>query len=224
MEYYGIIAKSKLFEGISEENIITLLNCLDYSIKKYHKNQFILKQGDFFDSIGLILSGNVIVTKDDYMGNQNVLSKFTTSDHFAESFAASKLALTVDVVCSSDVIVLFIPLDRITTLCNNTCSYHVTLLHNLMRLIASKNILLTNKINQMAKRTTRDKLMAYLLDVSTSKNSDSFDIPYNRQQLADYLSVDRSAMSNELCKLRDEEYIKFNKNHFEINFKKSHHI
>jgi len=224
MEYYEIIAKSKLFEGIKKENINTLLNCLDYSIKSFKKNEFILKQGNYFDSIGLILSGNVIVTKDDYMGNKNVLSKFNPSDHFAESFAASKLPLTIDVICSSDTIVLFIPIDKISTLCNNTCSYHLTLIHNLMSIIASKNILLTNKINQMSKRTTRDKLMAYLLDVSKLKNSYYFDIPYNRQQLADYLSVDRSSMSNELCKLRDEEYIKFNKNHFEINLKKPHHI
>jgi CRP-like cAMP-binding protein len=222
MEYYESISKSKLFEGIEKDNIENLLDCLDYTIKKYNKNDFVLHQGQGFNSIGLILTGSVVVTKNDYMGNQNVLSKFNPSDHFAESFAASNLPLTVDVICCDDAAIIFIPIDKITLLCSNNCSYHLTLLHNLIRLISSKNILLTNKINQMSKRTTRDKLMTYLLDTAQAKKSDSFDIPYNRQQLADYLSVDRSAMSTELSKLKDEKYIKFNKNHFEINLKKLH--
>lgn len=216
MKYINVLSKSKIFKDIEEDNISSLLTCLDAKTKAYTKNEFILREGDLIDSICFILKGTVVISKDDFWGNQSILSKLSVSDHFAESFAASKLKSTVDATATSDCEIMFIPIESITKICYNACGYHIKLMNNLMELIASKNIYLTSKISHMAKRTTKDKIMSYLMTMSKAKESNVFDIPFKRQELADYLSVDRSAMSNELCKLRDNHIIKFNKNHFEI--------
>lgn len=216
MKYLKVLSKSKIFKDIDENNISSMLTCLDSKTKNYKKNEYILREGDFTGSICFILKGNVVISKIDFWGNQNVLSKLSPSDHFAESFAASKLKVAVDAIATSDCVIMFVPIASITKICSNACGYHIALMNNLMELIACKNIYLTSKISHMAKRTTKDKLMSYLMTMSKTKGSDTFTIPFNRQELADYLSVDRSAMSNELSKLRDDNILKFEKNHFEI--------
>ena len=113
-------------------------------------------------------------------------------------------------------VVLFLDVHRILTMCPSSCHFHGMLIRNLLSVIASKNKMLTQKLEYMSQRTTREKLLSYLSEQSLKAGCPSFDIPFNRQQLADFLSVDRSAMSNELCKMRDEGILLFEKNHFTL--------
>ena len=149
------------------------------------------------------------------MGNRNIISKVLPAQIFAESFACTPGShLYVSIVAEEPCKILLLNLKRVLHTCSSSCVFHHIIIRNLLSEIAKKNIQLNEKLIHMAQRTTREKLLSYLSAERNRHNSTVFDIPYNRQQLADYLSVDRSAMSNELCKMRDEGLIEFNKNHF----------
>jgi len=124
--------------------------------------------------------------------------------------------LNVDVFAETAAIVLFLDVQRLITLCNSACDFHNRVMRNLLFDMAGKNLRFNEKLTHMAQRTTREKLLSYLSAESLRQKSSVFDIAYTRQQLADYLAVDRSAMSNELGKLRDEGILSFRKNHFQL--------
>jgi cAMP-binding proteins - catabolite gene activator and regulatory subunit of cAMP-dependent protein kinases len=215
--YLSILGKSPLFKGIRDDEIEEMMGCLAGDLKKYRKDEYILRLGDSLEAIGLLISGSVSVIKEDYWGNRNIMAKMEPGDIFGESYACvSGAALGVSVEAATDSEVLFLNVGKIMTTCNSACSFHSKLSQNLLTILASKNLYLNSKLTHMMQRTTREKLLSYLSGESVKHNSASFDIPFNRQQLADYLSVDRSAMSNELCKMRDEGILKFDKNHFSL--------
>ncbi len=214
-ELRDALESSPLFHGISRDELEQMLPCLSAEIREYGRGEFLLLAGDETREIGLVLSGAVEVIKEDYWGNRNIMGKMETGDTFAESYACVPgVKLNVSVQAAEQTRVLFMDAQKISGTCASTCSFHERLTQNLMMLLASKNLYLNSKVNHMMQRTTREKLLSYLSAESVSLGSPSFDIPFNRQQLADYLSVDRSAMSNELCKMRDEGILEFEKNHF----------
>jgi CRP-like cAMP-binding protein len=218
-KYYYILKNSLLFNGISENELPSILNCLSAYKKEYSKNQFILHKGESVSSIGMVLKGNVHIIKEDYWGNRNIISIVLPGQLFAETYACIQQSiLQVSVLSAEPTEILFLDIKRILTTCPSACDYHIRLIKNLMAILAQKNLLLNDKVTHMAERTTRKKLLSYLSSQSIKANKPSFLIPYNRQQLADYLSIDRSAMSAELCKMRDEGLIKFDKNHFTLKY------
>lgn len=215
--YLNIIKKSSLFYGIREEEIESLLKCLSATTKKYTKNQFVFSLGENIDSVGIVLSGSVHIVKEDFWGNSSILSKVVPGQVFGETFASMQTKeLGVNVVAQEETEVLLLNVRGIITICSANCEFHTRLVRNMLFVLAEKNYLLTRKMEHMTQRTTREKLLSYLSDESQKNVSSVFEIPFNRQQLADYLSVERSAMSNELSKLRDEGILEFNKNHFEL--------
>ena len=135
---------------------------------------------------------------------------------FGEAYAYDSGAMLNDVVAVEDSVVIFFDVKRILTTCNNSCRFHSIVVQNLFFAISEKNRKLVQKLGHMSKRTTREKLISYLSEQAKKQSSASFTIPFNRQQLADFLSVDRSAMSNELCKMRDEGLLEFEKNQFKL--------
>ena len=215
--YFNVIQKSPLFRGIAASELVSVLKCLAAVTAEYEKNAFVLRFGEDVSSIGLVLSGSVHIIKEDFWGNRNIVMKATTGQLFAETYACVQgQTLGVNVVAAEPTTVLFLKVRCIITTCSSSCEFHSRLIRNLLTVVAHNNLMLNNKLSHMAQRSTREKLLSYLSAESLKLASSSFEIPFNRQQLADYLSVDRSAMSNELCKLRDEGVLRFDKNSFEL--------
>ena len=155
-------------------------------------------------------------------GNTNLMTRCHPGDIFGESYAIrTNCALEVSLYAEQNSTVLYLNVSKMMTLCSRACEFHNQLTRNLLSVLAERNFQLGQKLEHMTKRTTREKLLSYLSSEARRSGSSSFDIPFNRQQLADYLSVDRSAMSNELCHLRDEGLISFQKNHFTVQFPSS---
>jgi len=216
-KYFETIQKCVLFNAITENDLRTMLPCLNTRLKTYVKNQMIFSVGEITSDLGFVLSGSVLIFKDDYWGNRSIISKFSSESFFAEAFAADGKPLQINAMATEKTAILFIDFNKMTMMCAKSCSFHMQLIQNFIHLLSKKNILLTQKIDILVKRTTREKIMSYLSEYADGCGSNAFDIPYNRQQLADFLSVDRSAMSSCLAKLRDEGFLTFNRNHFVLH-------
>ncbi|WP_167958281.1 Crp/Fnr family transcriptional regulator [Anaerosporobacter faecicola] len=216
-QYIPIIQASKLFDGISSDEIVGLLPCLSATEQSYKKDNYIFHTGDTTSKIGLILSGCAHLVKEDYWGNHTILSEVMPGEYFGEAYACLKQeAFQISCVATEATTILFFDMQKVVTVCSSACHFHTRLIQNLMKALARKNVFLMQKLDYISQRSTKDKLLAYLSAQATKQGTNAFTIPFNRQQLADYLSVDRSAMSNELCKLRDEGLLTFHKNSFTL--------
>jgi len=217
MEYFEILKNIELFSGIDGRDLPALLGCLSAKRAHYEKGGIVFLAGERIRSFGIVLSGQVQIYQEDYYGNRSILGHVGPGGLFAESFACAEAKeLPVSVQASAESELLFIDCTRLASPCANACSFHASLIRNLLNTIAKKNIALTQKIEFTAKRTTQEKLLAYLSAEARRAKSSRFEIPFNRQELADYLAVDRSAMSAELGKLRDDGVLNFSKNRFEL--------
>ena len=216
-KYFDILKSSPLFSGILDEELLSVLDCLNPHTKIYEKGEYVFHQGDRPESITLLAEGLIHVQKDDFWGDRSIVNVIGSGDMFGESFAADRSPLVNDVVAVEKSVVIFLDATRLLTTCSASCSHHQALIRNLLNIFAEKNRLLVQKMGYLSKKTTREKLMSYLSDEADKHNSKSFSIPFNRQQLADFLSVDRSAMSKELCKMKAEGLIEFRKSFFKLN-------
>ena len=218
--YIGTIKKAAIFSGIREEEIYAILHCMEAKAEEFPKGSRILRAGDAVDAVGLLLTGEALVVQEDFWGNRNLLSHLGAGQIFAESFACSPGAtLNVNVDAESACTVLFLNLRHLITTCPNSCAHHNRLIRNLLADMAGKNLRFNEKITHMSQRTTREKLLSYFSAEAQRQGSSEFDIPFSRQQLADYLSVERSGLSAELGKMRDEGLLTFRKNHFVLEEK-----
>lgn len=215
--YLPVFMKCPLFSGIETDKIDTILPCLQASVHKAEKNSFILSEGDRVETVGLVLSGSVHIINEDYWGRKDILSQLGPGELFAESFSCAQAErLPVSVYAAETTDYMLLNCRKIITTCSNACVFHAQLIANMMQIMARKNILLMQKIEQLSKRSTREKLLAYLSAQAQKTGKNSFSIPFNRQELADYLSVDRSAMSSELGKMRTEGLLDFERNQFRL--------
>ena len=216
-KYISLLKKAQLFSGVSETEIASMLSCLNARLKEYNKGEYIIRNGDFVNDVMLLVRGGLHIQNDDYLGNRAIINKISVGEMFGESYISNNsVAITQDVVAVEDSSVIFFYFNKIMTSCPSACSFHLLVIKNLFNAISEKNRKLVGKINHISKRTTREKLISYLSEQSKINNSMYFSIPFNRQQLADFLSVDRSAMSNELCKMRNEGLLEFEKNQFKL--------
>lgn len=212
-----LLSKSSLWQGISNEEQKAMLACLNARNAHYPKGQTILHRGSIADAIGFVLAGQALVVQEDFWGNRNLLACLVPGQLFAESFAcAFGTPLTVDVIAQAQCEILWLDVGKVLRTCSASCSYHNQLIRNLISALAEKNLYLNEKLTHMGQRSTRDKLLSYLSFQAQRCGASDFVIPLNRQQLADYLGVERSAMSLALCKLRDEGKLTFSKNHFSL--------
>lgn len=217
-KYLPVLNKCTLFDGLSDGEILSSLHCVSAMVKKAFKDQYILQAGDATDAIGLLLSGTALVVQEDLWGKRNIMTKLFPGGFFAEPFAVIPNAVvSVSVIATEECEIMEINVNRLLTMCVSSCGYHNRLIKNLVDLFAKKTLMFNDKITHMSKRKTRDKLLSYLSAESIRQNSLSFDIPFDRQQLADFLCVERAAMSVELSKLQKEGYLKTNHSHFELN-------
>lgn len=214
-KYLHILKLSKLFAGINDDKIEAVLLSLSAVKRSYRRGEYIFRAGEHISSVALLLEGGAHIQREDYWGNLSILNKVIKGDVFGEAYAVSGgCALLNNVVAVEDSTVLFLDFNRIFTAAPSDCKFYPVLIQNFFALLAEKNRMLAQKLGHMSQRTTREKLLSYLSEQSIKSGSSSFAIPFNRQQLADFLSVDRSAMSNELCKMRDEGLLCFNRNRF----------
>lgn len=217
MENALVLKKCPMFTGISENDIKPMLSCLNAKEIKVRKGELIFAAGDRPEYVGIVLSGSVHVVQEDYWGNRTILVAVQAGGLFAEAFSCAEAAvLPVSVLAHDDCTILLIDFKRILTTCSSSCVFHTRLIRNLMKILANKNIALTQKIEYITKKSVRDRVLSYLSACALSEGSNSFSIPFNRQELADYLSVERSALSNTLGKMRKEGIINFEKNIFSL--------
>lgn len=216
-KYTDILKSCSLFDDIDEDNLMTMLNCLRAKVRHYGKNQSIMSEGEKTADIGIMLKGKAQLIRDDYYGNRSIIDNIRPSQLFAESFVcAGEDIVPIDIVATEDSEVMLIDGHHILHTCANACSFHNRMIFNLMRIVAAKNIIFDRKMEITSKRTTREKLMTYLMQQAKFHKSRCFTVPYDRQELADYLEVDRSGLSAEISKLRREGVLECRKNEFRL--------
>lgn len=216
-KYLNILKKCSLFWGVEDENLIPLLGCLNAGVKTFNKKQPIFLEGEAAEYIGIVLSGSAQITAVDFLGNRNIISFAEAGEIFGESFACADIkSLPISVTANENSEIMLVDCRRILYSCSNACDFHRQIIFNLMKTLAVKNIAFHQKLEVTSKRTTREKIYAYLMQQAKKAGNNSFDIPFDRQELADYLEVDRSGLSAELSKMQREGILTYRKNHFNI--------
>lgn len=214
-KYLQLLKKTRLFYGIEEDELETMMGCLSAEIRNYQKGEYVFRRGECITNVAMLLEGSIHIQKEDYWGNLSILNEISEGELFGEVYAClGNEGILNNAVSVKNSTVLLLNVNRILTTCPSACQFHGRLIRNLLSVLALKNKALTHKLEHMSQRSTREKLLSYLSEQSLKAGCPSFDIPFNRQQLADFLSVDRSAMSNALCKMRDEGILEFDRNHF----------
>ena len=218
----SFLAKTPLLFGADEEEVRAMLDCLGAVCKKHPKGSVICRAGEPARSMGLVLSGGVRIENDDVWGNKSILDHAGPGQVFAESYACVPgEPLMVSVIAAEDCEILFLDVSRLLQTCPNACAHHARLIRNLLRIAAQKNLILSRRIFHTSSKTIRGRLLSYLSEQALRAGKNEFEIPFNRQQLADYLSVDRSALSGELGKMQRDGLLTVHKNHFCLT---GHHI
>ena len=214
-KFLNILKKCPLFYGIDDDNLIKMLTCLGARIESFDKKYTIFAESAPAKYIGIVLSGSVQMIQIDYYGNRSILAEIDASHIFAEAFACAEVqTLPVSVIANDPCEVMFIECGHILHTCSNNCGFHQQLIFNLMKDLATKTIMFHQRIEITSKRSTREKLLTYLALQAKKCNSNSFYIPFDRQELADYLEVERSGLSAEIGKLKKEGILENQKNHF----------
>ncbi len=212
------LSKIPIFQGIEEPEIASLLQCLQATERTYQKGETILSEGSITENMGIVLSGMALISCGDIWGNTSVLGHVTPGSVFAEVYACIPgEPLLITVSAAEDTTVLFMNVGRILSTCTNACPFHTRLARNLLTVCAHKSLQLSQRILHTSSKSIRGRLMSYFSQCAKQAGNHIFHIPYNRQQLADYLGVDRSAMCHELSKMQKEGLISYEKNRFSLN-------
>ena len=216
-KYFDVLRKCTLFNSIQDSDLIPMLSFLGARVESFDKKYTVFTEGNPAKYIGIVLSGSAQITANDFYGNRTIVSSVEPSELFGEAFACADLGeIPVTVVANEPCEIMLIECRRILYACSNACGFHQQLIFNLVKDLAAKNIMCYQKIEITSKRTTREKLMTYLMLQAKKAKRSSFDIPFDRQELADYLEVERSGLSQEIGKLTKEGIIRSRKKHFEL--------
>ncbi len=211
------ILKNPLFDGISISTLNSILNCIGTTEKEYKRNEFILHEGDNIELIGIVVSGSVKVIKTDLNGNEIIITEVYQGDMFGEIFACADIFHSpVSIYCDIDSSIIFFNYRKIISTCGSACQFHQKLISNMLKIIARKGLYLNQRIDIISRKTLREKIIAYFN--FTSNGLKKFKIPFNREELANFLCADRSALSNELSKMQKDGLIAYNKNEFQLFF------
>ncbi len=216
-KYFDVLRTCPLFFGISDEHISRILTCFGAKAEFFDKNCTVISEGSAAKHIGIVLSGSLKAIHIDYFGNRNIVSVSRQADLFCEAFACSEAgSVPVSYIASEPSTVMLLDSSHILHTCHSNCFFHQDMIYNLMRSLAANNLELHTKLEITSKRTTREKLLTYLHFEAKKHSSNIFDITFDRQELADYLEVERSGLSAEISKLRREGVIACKRSHFEL--------
>ena len=217
-EQQQLLLHSDFFAQITAEQLQQILPCLGVSRSVFSKSSYLFHAGDQMPQLGLLLSGKIQIVQEDFWGNRTILEQINAGGYFGEAFVcANTKKIPVNVLAAEEADVLFIPYQKVLTVCSNTCSFHQQLIMNLLHSMAAKNVLLVQKMTHITKRSTREKLLSYLSVQALQQGTNQFTIPFNRQELADFLAVERSAMSAELSRMQKEGLLEFHRNSFRLH-------
>ena len=212
-----LLAGTMLFQGIREHEIEAMLTCFSAEERTYGKDAYIYRAGDVTGRLGVVMEGAVNIIKDDGWGNRKIIENIGGGQIFGETYACLKgEPLMVDVQASERSRILFMDVNRILTTCSSSCDFHNRLIRSLMYVLAGKNLMLTKKMDIITPKSLRERVMVYLSQESVKQGCRTVTVPFNRQQMADYLSVDRSALSAELSRMQRDGVISYEKNRFTI--------
>lgn len=216
-KYFDVLRACPLFDGVADDSLFTMLDCLGAKVIEFDKKYTVIAQGYPAKHIGIVLSGSVQMERTDYFGNRSIVAKAERSELFCEAFACAEVeSIPVSIIANEPSEIMLIDCSRVLHACSNNCGFHQQLIYNLMKDLAKKNLNFHQRIEVTSKRTTREKLMAYLMLQAQRAKSSSFEIPFDRQELADYLEVERSGLSAEISKLRKEGILESNKKRFTL--------
>lgn len=216
-DFFDILRECPLFDRIGDESLKEMLGCLNAKERSYKKGDAVFAEGDKAKYLGIVLEGSVQLVRVDYYGNRSILANIEPPQLFGEAFACAGMkSLPVDAVAATDTRILLLDAQRIARPCGNACPCHGQTILNLLHIVAKKNLVLHQKIEITSKRSTREKLMTYLLLQAKNAKSHTFTVPYDRQELADYLEVDRSGLSAEISKLRNEKVLECRRSTFTL--------
>lgn len=211
----SVLTTCPLFHGVNEEELSDMLSCLDAREHSYARGELIFREGEAADRVGIVLEGEVHISRGDHAGNRHVIGAVEPGQLFGEAFACAGIdRLPVSAQATRDTRVLLLACSRIISTCPASCTFHNLVVRNLLRIVAQKNLMLSQKIQFISQKTTREKLLAFLSAHAKAQGGGVFSIPYDRQSLADYLGVERSAMSAELSRLKKDGVLDFHKNQF----------
>ena len=217
MKVTSAMREASIFRNLSDEEIIGMLPCLNAKEQHFKKNEVIYRTGDQVRKIGLVVSGAVRIEKIDYWGSRKIISVIEPGQIFGEAYAGMKtIPMEMEVLAAVPSVILFMEVGKILTTCGNSCEFHSKMIRNMVYVLAERNYKLTQKMDHLTQKTTREKLLSYFSEQALECGRSDFDIPLDRQQLADYLSVDRSAMSTELGRMKKDGLIEYRKNHFTL--------
>ena len=216
-KYLFKIQNSPLFTGISKEELLRMLTCFSATIKQFDQGDLVIRQGDIISKIYIILEGSVNIEKDSYWGRRIIVQKLGELNNIALGLVASNnTESTISAVCAKNTTILMLNFNKCTTMCTNACTHHTFLIQNMFKILSKENIELLEKIENISQKSIRDKLLTFLSNEALKSKTPVFEINFNRQELADYLNIDRSAMSFEMSKLKKEGIINFKKNKFKL--------
>lgn len=206
-----------LFDEISSDDMAAMLSCLKAVTNKYKKGSAVFLEGDPVGRVGILLSGKVHIVREDYYGNRNIVAEITAGEMFGEVFACADIeSMPVSVFAEEESEIMFIDCSHVMETCGKGCGFHNALVKNLLKIVARKTLILNRKIDFLSKRSTREKLLAYLSAQAKKAGSSEFTIPFNRRELADFLCVDRSAMSSELSRMQRDGLIRYDRSRFRL--------
>ena len=216
-KYVPVLKKTRLFAGVAEEDLAAMLSCLKATTGSCRKGNYVYRQGERVERLSILVAGKLQIQKDDRWGNRTIVSTVEVGDMFGEEYVAPQSTVLLnDVIALEDSVIVFLEARRVLTVCSSLCRFHSRVIQNLFYAISERNRRLMLKLDHVSRRTTREKLISYLSDEAQLQGSTKIVLAFNRQQLADYLSVDRSAMCKELARMRDEGMLRFEKNTFEL--------
>ena len=212
MNNFEIIKECPIFKDFSIDEIIEIFSVVSFYEKNYKKNDIILAENTKIEYFGIITNGKIALSNFDYFGNRNILNVFEKEDSFAEALVSLEIQIPHEVISLTDSSIVWIEYKSLSK-----SLYYQKILNNLLNIISTKNLILNKKLQILSKRTTREKILEYLSTQKKLLSIDSnFEINLNRNEMADYLALDRSNLSRELGKLKKEGIIDFKKNKFKL--------
>lgn len=209
-KWLSLLADCPLFEGIDQNEIRSIVKCMDLSVLKYTKNDYLTHAGQDFTDIGIVLSGTVALTKETASGNRVIIGLLGAGEMFGEMMAYTESSsFSMTVIAHADCVVIYFPRDKIIGCCEKACICHKNLILNMLKIVSNKANMLNKKVDYLAIKTLRGKISTFLLEEYNKGSNNTFQLALNRNELADFLNTSRPSLSRELCKMRDEGLIDF---------------
>ncbi|MDQ0508646.1 CRP-like cAMP-binding protein [Peptoniphilus ivorii] len=212
----AFLTETELFAGIRPDEMDRLLVCLSATRRQYKKGDTIFSADTRLTEIGLVLTGSVHVIINYFWGDANIFGHVEEGEIFGEAYAALHKETLTEVVAAEDAEILFLNMHKILTTCEQSCAFHHRLIYNIVGISARKNLALSARMVHIAPKSIRDRVFAYLSQQALEASDREFSIPFSRQELADYLGVNRSALSAELSRMQKDGKIAFHKNRFRL--------